>query len=657
MATTSTATTSTATTSTATSTTTGGNWIGVAQTVVASTSATGKVSGTPSVFTQWSANGSGPATLKVPMSSSGFRNLSGFGTPPIKDGYAVWNLHLSGPTNQRSVADFPTKQLPLQVSAAYELNGKKITAKDVVGKSGELKVTYEITNVTTKPTTVTFKNVFGSKETATVNAPIPVASIVDVTIPASFTNLKAPGASASGNGNGTSTASWTLFLFNPLGGVKQSVTYQAHVTNAVVPSATVEAAVLPPLSTKPLPQITEPGAPAVPAVALGGNLATLQVKLQAARAQFAAKAAAVLSAFKQVAVPAVRGVSGQAATVAGQLPTLSAEASAVSTNAASTATSLAQASTRAANDATQMGAVDAGLKQASTDAADASTGAAAVHDGLSQRAAEATAAAGEMAAIRTGLDALPDSVKLTPAYRALHRTVVDLELRLSIHATRLTADAAAADLLRLHLIGHASRLRVRAAQAGLLAAALTGLSGLLTRTSSTETNVVAPAAATASTRLLGLIPAANSLSTNAAAAATSIANATIAPSKKKPKQIHTKEVGGGAKLDSAVGQLDSAITGAGNKVDNAYAYLTAINKRAADNKLPAGDAQGATGGQAGAFVYSVSGANNTAHQTHLAIFIGGFALAIGLALGISLYRIRRGMPSSMAPPKSSAAAS
>jgi hypothetical protein len=629
-----------------------GNWVGVAQTVVVATSATGKISGKPRVFTQWSANGSGPATLKVPMSTSGFRNLSGLGTTPVKDGYAVWNLHLSGPTNERSVAQFPANKLPLQVSAAYELNGKKMSAKGVVGKSGELKVTYVITNVTTQPTKVTFANVLGNKETTSVKAPAPVVAVVNVTVPATFTNLKAPGASASGNGNGTSSGSWTLFMFNPLGGVKQSVTYQAHVTDATVPSATVEAAVLPPANAPPLPAITEPGAPAVPTVTLGKRLASLQVKLQAARARLASKASAVLDAFKQVAVPAVRGVSGQAAQLASGLPAASAAAQAASSNDLRTATRLAQASAIAADASTRAADVRSRELQASAEAADAATRAADVHTFLSQAAAEAADAAARAADVRTGLETLPGVDRTTSAYKTLHQKVVDVDLLLTAHADRLRADAAAAELLRLLLIGHAGRLRVTAARDGLLGLRLTALSSLLARASSVEANVVAPAAHTASTTLIGLVPRASALSANAGATATTLANATLRPG--KPRQpIQTRQVGGGARLDKAVGRLDSAITDAADKVDSSYAYLAALDKRATENRLPAGNAIGATG-QVGAFVYSISGANNTAHQTHLSVFIGGFALVLGITFGIGLYRIRRGMPSSLAPPKSSA---
>ena len=605
-------TTTTSTTSTTTKKPAAKTWVGVAQTVVVATTPDGTLSAKPRVFTQFSANGSGPVTLKVPMSSSGFRNLSGFRKAPIKDGYAVWNLQLNGPTHQRSVAHFPTDKLPLRVSAAYELNGKKLEAKKIVGKSGELKVTYVIENVTTKPTKVTFTNVLGAKETATVQAPVPLAAEVDVTVPPSFTNVKAPGASASGNGNGNSSATWTLFLFKPLGGVKQAVTYEAHVTNAVVPSATVEAAALAPTTIKPLPAISEPGAPAVPAVSLGKNLAAAQLKLQAARARLVAQASAALRGFQRAAVPALRRVSGQAAVLARDLPTASAQAENVSTNAQKTADQLSEASAGATDAATRVGGVHSGVDQAATEAADA---------------------AARTARTRAALSALPSSVHKTRAYKALDRKLGELERRLKAHALRL---------------------RVAAARTTALQRKLDALSKLLEDASSAETNVVAPAARDTSTKLAGMAPAAGALSSDAAATATALAQLTVTPGKQRAP-IKPRQVGGGAKVDKAVGKVDKSITTVADKVDNSYAYLKALDVRAAENRLPAGNAQGATA-QAGAFVYSISGANDTAHQIHLATFIGGFALIIGIGFGIGLYRIRRGLPSSLKPPKTPKAA-
>jgi hypothetical protein len=566
----------------------------------------------------------------------------------------VWNLHLTGPTNERTVSAFPTDKLPLQVSVAYELNGKKMNAQHIVGKTGELKVSYVITNTTTKPTTVTFKNALGVKETTTVKVPVPVAAAFSVTIPAAFTDVHAEGASASGNGNGTSGLSWTLFLFDPLGGVKQSVSYQAHVTDAVVPSATLDAAVLPSSNVKPLPAIKEPGAPAVPTVTLGNRLAKLQTELQAKLADLSSKASNALSNFKKVAVPAVQTVSGNAATLAGNLPGLSANAQTVSTNADAASTSLAQASTEAAAHATQMAAIEGGLVQAATDAADHARGASDIASDLAQVAADAADHARAVANVRTALEALPASVTDTLAYKLLHAKVLELEVVLVAHAAKLTVTAAKAKALEIRLIEHAARLAVWDVRAKELQVLMIAHSDLLTKTSAAAANVLAPAAATASTNLLGLVPKANDLSTKAAQTAATLAGITLPGQKKAPKAIQPKQVGGGAKLDKAVGQLDASITSAADKVDSSYANLTALEKRAAENQLPAGNAIGATV-QAGAFSYSISGANDVAHQTHLAAFIGGFALVLGLAFGIGLYRIRRGLPSSLAPPKAAPA--
>lgn len=590
------------------------NWIGVGQTVVAATEASGKITGKPKVFTQFSANGKGPATLKVPMSPSGFRNLSGLGTPPIAGGYAVWNLHLSGPTHARAVANFPTDKLPVKVSAEYELNGKKMSAKDIVGKSGKLKVSYVLTNSTEKDTTVKFKNVLGQEEKTTLKAPIPVAAILSVTIPADFTNVNAPNAGYSATGNGTSTASWTVLLFEPLGGVKQSVSYEAHVTDVNVPSATLEAQVVPPESAKPLPTIPEPGAPAVPTVTLGGHLASLQSRFQAKLRDLSAKASAALNKLKQVAVPAAQTVSGKAAELAtSSLPAASEAARKVSTGAENTATALAEDAAQATENASRMASFQARLSE---DAANATEHASRAHE------------------FRLKLEALPEPVRHTAVYSTLLATAVALEAHLESHAARLQARVGEAKALEAALLRHAARLQARAAKAK-------------------ELQSAALEASTNLTEHVG--ESASALSTQAAEAAQTLAGATLNPKERKSKSVQSKQVGGGAHLDAAVGQLDSAITGVGNEVDKRVAYLAALNKRAAENKLPAGNAIGATY-QVGAYVYSIEGASNTAHEIHLAGFIGGFALTLGIMFGIGFYRVRRGLPSSLAPPKSPAPA-
>lgn len=617
------------------------NWVGVAQTVLASTMPDGQISGTPVVFTQLAANGSGPVTVTVPMSPAGFRNLTGLGTPPITDGKAVWKTNLSGPTNGRTIAHFPVSKLPFQVSATYELNGKKMWAKNIVGKSGHLKVTYVIKNTTTTATTVTFKNVFGVTEKRTVHVPVPMAASFSVTFPATFTNLKVPGAGVNGNGNGTVGASWTLFFFDPLGGVRQSVTYQAQVTDAVVPSATLASQAIPPASLKPLPTVGVPAAPAVPVVTVGSRLASLQTGFRMKLQQIAAKASTVLSELTAVLVHAAQDVSKGAAAV-------SAGAAAVSGGFGHVSSGVVHVSSGVAKMATLLGTLSAGASNLSTVAGDVSAR-------LAQRAAEAAAIAGMVAHVRTRLTALPAAI-----CSALGRIIkVPPTCESTVAATpafmRLLSTATALQTL---VLAHAAGLVAASGRAKALQALAVSTSASLTA-SSTRTKALSARIAALSPRIAALSPKFTALSAKAAAVATKAAQVagtlatalTPKPRHGHGKTIHPRQLGGGARLDAAVGKLDATISQAGREVDDNYAYLAALDTRAGENLLPAGNASGATG-QTGAVIYSISGADKTPKNIHFATLLGGTVLILGCTIGLGLYRIRRGQPSSLAPPKS-----
>ncbi len=579
------------------------NWVGVTQTVLASTSPDGQVSGTPSVYTQLAANGTGPATVKVPMSRSGFRNLTGVGTPPVTDGKAVWNLHLTGPFNERTVAQFPVAKLPLQVTATYYLNGHKMPATDIAGKSGFLQVIYIVSNTTSEATPVKFKNVFGHKQSTSVQTPVPYAASLAVTLPANFTNLHAPGASAAGNGNGTTGISWTMFLFEPLGSAQQQFSYQAQVTDVAVPSATLSAQALPPGNLKPLPTIHEPGAPAVPTLTVGGRLASFQAKAQNKLQDIAVKASTFLSELKKVLVPAAQHVSRGAAKLAVSLRTLSADAQQLSTNAGNLSARIAQHATDAASTASMI--ADIQTRFAALPAA--------ICSALSKipaptvRPAPTPTASPSPSPSRSAIPSCVPRLKATRAFTTLQSKLValqDLVLKLSAALGTSSADAKTVK-----------------------ASALSASAGLAT----SSTNV-------------------DALSARAAQVATAIANASTTITVKKGKAIQPTTIGGGAKLDAAVKQLDDAISQAGATVDDNYAYLTALETQAGQNLLPAGNASGATA-QAGALSYSIGGADNSAHQIHLALIIGVTGLFIGATLGLGLYRIRRGEASSLAPGK------
>jgi hypothetical protein len=558
------------------------NWVYVAQSIGVSTDTTGKVSGNPLVFTQITANGTKPTTVKVPMSSSGLRNLLGFKDPPIVDGHAVYNLDLNGQTNERTKSNFPKSLLPLKVKATYWLNGKKMPASDILGKSGLLKVTYTVQNMTSEKTNVTFKSIFGNEVTMAVHVPIPIASAVAVTFPSSFTNLDAPGAGTYGNGNGTIAASWTMFLFQPLGDLTQSVSYEAQVTNASVPSATVEAEVIPPEQIHSLPTISEPGEPGIPTVTVGVHLAAIQAGIQRQLAKISAAASKLLAEFQAVAVPAAQGVSTGAAKTAADIAKLSTDTSQFSTSVGTVSTNLAQRAANASTMATTVATAQANLAAIP----------AAVCSGLGQAGVQVT-------------PACPSTVTALPLYQALQNG-------LTVLAT------IAADLS-------------------------TGFT-----TASTNVQAVQTSLATVATDLTTGSNDVNTFSQQALALSNTLAEATLAPSQKQGKTIQPTQLSGKGDLDAAVAQLDAAITSAGNSVDANYATLYGLDTRATENLLMNGDAHGATA-QVAVAIYAVSGANTSGTQTHLALIIGVGALFVGACVGLGLYRIRKGWPSSLAP--------
>lgn len=586
------------------------NWVSVGQTVLAATDATGKISGTPRVFTQLIANGAQPATVRVPTSTVGFRNLLGLQAPPIEDGEAVWHLDLNGQAKERSVAHFASESLPLSITAHYALDGRAMKASQIVGKSGTLKATYTIRNITSRSTTVTFRNLLDHMQTVTTSAPVPIAAAFNITFPSTFTNLSVPKASTYGLGDATTSASWTLFAFKPLGALEQTVGYEAHVTDATIPSATLEAQVLPPANLPSLPTITEPRAPTVPTVTLGVHLQALQQNIGRKLSKISAAAAHLLQQFRAVAVPAADKVSQGAAEVAANLRKLAADADRVSSSANEVA------------------------------------------GRIGQHAAALAQIAGAVAAARTALATLPAGL-----CSALHSA----NLRLSppaprAHARRNNSRTPAPTPPPLSksdctaLVSNLPRLQLLSQRLSTIEGLILTLSGDLNATAGRVRSMQSQLSGVVSSDLSAASGHANDLSQRALALANTISQTTPSRSKRARRPISTKQIGGGARLDAAVQRLDAAISGAAGQVDTQYADLTALDKRARQTQLPGGNATGATV-QAGLIVYSVAGANQTQHILHLAAIIGATALLLGSTIGLSLYRIRRGWPSSLAPAK------
>ena len=231
------------------------SWVGVGELLVVKLSPTGTVSAAPYQHTEVTASSAGPVKVEVPMSASGMRLLAGV-KPPVTNGVGQFSFTPNGTATQNVRSDF-AGQVPLTVKVTYELNGQPIQASALAPtrhflkkhyKSGTLKVTYAISNVTREKTTVSFEGFNGAHITKTITDPIPMVAEVKLTFPGDATDINAPGASLATGKKGVK-ATWTMALAPPLTGASQSISYSVHLSKAKAPDATIEAMALVPKSS------------------------------------------------------------------------------------------------------------------------------------------------------------------------------------------------------------------------------------------------------------------------------------------------------------------------------------------------------------------------------------------------------------------------
>lgn len=197
------------------------------------------------LYTHLTVWGHGRYRIVDPSSTEGLRSLSGFAAPNTYAGAAVWNLQVNGITQRRTVAEF-TKTLPISIRVRYELDGQPLTPQSLVGRSGHLRVTYEVLNETSRPTRLTFQDGEGRIVEETVDVATPYVGQLRTNLPSEFSQVAAPRGDVVADGRGNSEVTWSLVLFEPIGEVRQRLTYTARVTNVELPPARAEFVPIPP---------------------------------------------------------------------------------------------------------------------------------------------------------------------------------------------------------------------------------------------------------------------------------------------------------------------------------------------------------------------------------------------------------------------------
>jgi putative membrane protein len=223
------------------------------QSVLTQLTETGELD-TSRVFTQLKVAGDGPVEVVLPnQSTRGLRNLGGLGRPNTDGDSVIYGIDATpSGVSERTVAN-NTADLPVSMEVEYELDGETLeNPRDLVGRSGELKVTYKLRNETVEEQELDIFNARQEPTTETVEVGVPIVGTLSLPLDNRFTDVRADGANIVGDGRGNTIVNWSLVLFEPLGFFEQEVTWTAQVTDAMVPPANAQIA---PVSSDSFPSL------------------------------------------------------------------------------------------------------------------------------------------------------------------------------------------------------------------------------------------------------------------------------------------------------------------------------------------------------------------------------------------------------------------
>ena len=201
------------------------------------------------IYEQVAMEGRGRIELANPVATDGLRNLDGFTDLPVRDGRLAESEQVDGQKRLRTVSNWDSKKLPLSVRASYFLDGKPVTAQQVVGRSGELEVRYRVENLTGRDQSFTVDDGAGGKVTRTERVVIPFVGQLQTTLPAGFTDVRSGEANMAGDGRGGTKLSYTMTLFGPIGAPTAEFGYKARISEGVIPPASLNGLPVNPLQS------------------------------------------------------------------------------------------------------------------------------------------------------------------------------------------------------------------------------------------------------------------------------------------------------------------------------------------------------------------------------------------------------------------------
>ncbi len=203
---------------------------------------------TSRIYEQLTLVGDGSVTVDNPVGPNKVRNLDGFGGVDVSNGVQKQQFDVNGVARGRTVSDFDPSKLPISVDVSYVLDGKTVSASDLVGATGDLQVSYTVKNLTSKKMPLSFSDGAGGTKTAMTDVPIPLVGTVVFDLPSNFSHVQSRSASMGGDGHGGTQMEYLLTMFPPIGSVTTKFGYTAHLTAGSLPPVSFTAVPVDPLT-------------------------------------------------------------------------------------------------------------------------------------------------------------------------------------------------------------------------------------------------------------------------------------------------------------------------------------------------------------------------------------------------------------------------
>ena len=172
-----------------------------------------------------------------PASGTNVRYLDRLGRPDVgPDGVVlvVGGKHPMALTEARF-----DKPLPVALHAEYALDGQVVPAAEVPGASGEITVTYTLTNTTAEQAELAYTDAAGQEQQSVQPVFVPFQGTLTVTLPEGMEVVGAEGAMLATDAQGRSVARWNVSLFPPISSPIQTLSLSMRADRAGVPRAEV----------------------------------------------------------------------------------------------------------------------------------------------------------------------------------------------------------------------------------------------------------------------------------------------------------------------------------------------------------------------------------------------------------------------------------